>query len=152
MEEKYFEDFRVGEKIHTKEKTLSAEEIIEFAELYDPQPFHIDEIAAAESPYGGIIASGFHTIGTSFRLFIDTGVIGTTGMGSPGMDSIRWVKPVRPGDTLRVEAEVIETRASRSEPERGIVLMDFMTFNQDNELVLSIRSVNLVRRRDNGSI
>ncbi|MCY4381947.1 MAG: MaoC family dehydratase [Nitrospinae bacterium] len=152
MEEKYFEDFRVGEKIHTKEKTLSAEEIIEFAELYDPQPFHIDEIAAAESPYGGIIASGFHTIGTSFRLFIDTGVIGTTGMGSPGMDSIRWVKPVRPGDTLRVEAEVIETRASRSEPERGIVLMDFKTFNQDNELVLSIRSVNLVRRRNNGSI
>ena len=73
-------------------------------------------------------------------------------MGSPGMDSIRWVKPVRPGDTLRVEAEVIETRASRSEPERGIVLMDFKTFNQDNELVLSIRSVNLVRRRDNGSI
>lgn len=148
MKEKYFEDFSVGEKIHTNEKTLSAEEIIEFAELYDPQPFHVDEKAAAESLYGGIIASGFHTIGTSFRLFIDTGVIGTTGMGSPGMDSIRWIKPVRPGDTLRVEAEVIETRASRSEPGRGIVLMEFRTFNQENELVLSMRSVNLVRRRN----
>ena len=148
MKEKYFEDFSVGEKIHTNEKTLSAEEIIEFAELYYPQPFHVDEKAAAESPYGGIIASGFHTIGTSFRLFIDTGVIGTTGMGSPGMDSIRWIKPVRPGDTLRVEAEVIETRASRSEPGRGIVLMEFRTFNQENELVLSMRSVNLVRRRN----
>ena len=148
MKEKYFEDFSVGEKIHTNEKTLSTEEIIEFAELYDPQPFHVDEKAAAESPYGGIIASGFHTIGTSFRLFIDTGVIGTTGMGSPGMDSIRWIKPVRPGDTLRVEAEVIETRASRSEPGRGIVLMEFRTFNQENELVLSMRSVNLVRRRN----
>ena len=148
MSEKYFEDFRVGEKFHTKEKTLSAEEIIEFARLYDPQPFHVDEKAAAESPFGGIIASGFHTIGTSFRLFIDTGIIGTTGMGSPGMDSIRWMKPVRPGDTLRVEAEVIETRASRSEPGRGIVLMEFRTFNQENELVLSMRSVSLVRRRD----
>ena len=97
MKDKYFEDFRVGEKFHTAEKTLSTEEIIEFAKLYDPQPFHIDEEAAAESPYGGIIASGFHTIGASFRLFIDTGVIGTTGMGSPGMDSVRWIKPVRPG-------------------------------------------------------
>lgn len=152
MVEKYFEDFRVGEKFHTKEKTLSTEEIIEFAELYDPQPFHIDESAAADSPYGGVIASGFHTIGTSFRLFIDTGVIGTTGMGSPGMDSIRWVKPVRPGDTLRVEAEVIETRASRSEPGRGIVLMDFRTFNQENDLVLSMRSVNLVRKRDSANM
>ena len=151
MEEKYFEDFRVGEKFHTKEKALSTDEILEFAKLYDPQPFHVDEKAAAESPYGGMIASGFHTIGTSFRLFIDTGVLGTTGMGSPGMDSIRWIKPVRPGDTLRVEAEVIETRASRSKPERGIVLMDFRTFNQENELVLSMRSVNLVRRRDVGN-
>lgn len=152
MKEKYFEDFRVGEKIHTKEKTLSSEEIIEFGTLYDPQPFHIDEKAAAESPYGGIIASGFHTIGTSFRLFIDTGVIGSTGMGSPGMDSIRWIKPVRPGDTLRVEAEVIEARASRSELGRGIVLMEFRTFNQKNEMVLSMRSVNLVRRRDSGKM
>ncbi len=121
MREKYFEDFRVGEKFRTKEKTLSAKEIVEFARLYDPQPFHVDEKAAAESPYGGIIASGFHTIVTSFRLFLDTGVIGTTGMGSPGMDSVRWMKPVRPGDTLAVEAEVMEARASRSEPGRGIV-------------------------------
>ena len=152
MKEKYFEDFKVGEKFHTAEKTLSTEEIIEFAKLYDPQPFHIDEEAAAASPYGGIIASGFHTIGTSFRLFIDTGVIGTTGMGSPGMDSVRWINPVRPGDTLRVEAEVLEARASRSTPGRGIILMDFRTFNQENELVLSLRGVHLVRRRDDGNI
>ena len=106
----------------------------------------------SQSPYGGIIASGFHTIGTSFRLFIDTGVIGTTGMGSPGMDSVRWIKPVRPGDTLRVEAEVLEARASRSTPGRGIILMDFRTFNQENELVLSLRGVHLVRRRNDGNI
>lgn len=151
MREKYFEDFRVGEKFRTKAKTLSAQEIVEFARRYDPQPFHVDAKAAAQSPYGGIIASGFHTIAASFRLFIDTGLIGTTGMGSPGMDSVRWLRPVRPGDTLAVEAEVMETRASRSSPDRGIVLMDFRTRNQDGELVLSLRAVHLVRRKGAGS-
>lgn len=145
MSEKFFEDFRVGERFLTKEKTLSAEEIAEFAGRYDPQPFHVDEKAAAESPYGGVIASGFHTMAASFRLFIDTGVIGTTGMGSPGMDSIRWLKPVRPGDVLRVEA-----RASRSEPGRGIVLMEFRTFNQEDDVVLSMRAAHLVRRKGGG--
>ena len=151
MREKFFEDFQVGERFRTKEKTLSLEEIVEFARLYDPQPFHVDEKAAAESPYGGVIASGFHTVVASFRLFIDTGVIGTTGMGSPGMDSIRWLKPVRPGDALRVEAEVVEARASRSEPRRGIVLMEFRTFNQEGDVVLSMRAVHLVRRKGGGS-
>ncbi len=150
MREKFFEDFQVGERFRTKEKTLSLEEIVEFARLYDPQPFHVDEKAAAESPYGGVIASGFHTVVASFRLFIDTGVIGTTGMGSPGMDSIRWLKPVRPGDALRVEAEVVEARASRSEPRRGIVLMEFRTFNQEGDVVLSMRAVHLVRRKGGG--
>ena len=150
MREKFFEDFQVGERFRTKEKTLSLEEIVEFARLYDPQPFHVDEKAAAESPYGGVIASGFHTVAASFRLFIDTGVIGTTGMGSPGMDSIRWLKPVRPGDALRVEAEVVEARASRSEPRRGIVLMEFRTFNQEGDVVLSMRAVHLVRRKGGG--
>ncbi len=129
-------------------KTLSTEEIVAFAELYDPQPFHVDERAAAASPYGGLIASGFHTVAISFRLFIDTGVIKTTGMGSPGMDSIRWMKPVRPGDALRVEAEVMEARASRSQPGRGIVPMEFSTFNQKNELVLTMRAVHLVRKKE----
>ncbi len=150
MREKFFEDFQVGERFRTKEKTLSLEEIVEFARLYDPQPFHVDEKAAAESPYGGVIASGFHTVVASFRLFIDTGVIGTTGMGSPGMDSIRWLKPVRPGDALRVEAEVVEARASRSEPRRGIVRMEFRTFNQEGDVVLSMRAVHLVRRKGGG--
>lgn len=150
MSEKFFEDFRVGERFLTKEKTLSAEEIAEFAGRYDPQPFHVDEKAAAESPYGGVIASGFHTVAASFRLFIDTGVIGTTGMGSPGMDSIRWLKPVRPGDVLRVEAEVVEARASRSQPGRGIVLMEFRTFNQEDDVVLSMRAAHLVRRKAGG--
>lgn len=150
MSGKFFEDFRVGEKFLTKEKTLSAEEIMGFARLYDPQPFHVDEKAAAASPYGGIIASGFQTVAASFRLFIDTGVIGTTGLGSPGMDSIRWLKPVRPGDALRVEAEVVEARASRSEPGRGIILMEFRTFNQEDDLVLSMRAAHLVRRKEGG--
>ncbi len=151
MREKYFEAFEVGQKFYTKEKTLSGEEIIAFARSYDPQPFHVDEDAATESPYGGIIASGFQTMVVSFRLFIDTGVIATTGMGSPGMDSVRWLKPVRPGDTLRVEAEVVEARASRSESGRGIVLMDFRTFNQENELVLTMRAVHLVRTEEGKS-
>ena len=146
MTERYFDDFKVGERFVSKSATLTESEIIEFARQFDPQSFHLDREAAKASPYGGLIASGFHTLSLGFRLFIDTGVIDACGMGSPGMDQIRWLQSVRPGDSIRTEARVAEMRPSRSKPGRGVLLMDFEVKNQRGEVVLTMRAVHLLRR------
>lgn len=144
---RYFDDFSVGERFSSESAAISEEEIVVFAQRYDPQPFHIDLEAANASPYGGLIASGFHTLSFGFRLFIDTGALADCGMGSPGVEAIRWLAPVRPGDILRTEAEVAAMRPSGSDPGRGVLTMDFTVFNQDDTAVLTMRSVVLVRRQ-----
>src|SRR5271154_7259251 len=147
MKELYLDDFKPGDKFTTGSASISEREIVDFALAYDPQPFHTDAAAAKATIYGGLIASGFQTIAFGFRLIWDSGVLKAGSMGSPGFDELRWLKPVRPGDTLRVEAEVIETVPSRSKPDRGLARIAYRYLNQRDEEVLTFRSMHLLRRR-----
>lgn len=147
MTGRYFEDFTAGDEIASAGMTLTLESMIAFAALYDPQYFHIDVEAAKRSHFGGLIASGFQTFSVAFRLFLDTGVLQNTSMGSNTVDELRWVRPVRPGDTLYTVARVLETRASQSKPDRGIVRASFTARNQNGEVVLTFASTVFVARR-----
>ena len=144
---RYFEEFTPGDEIVSAGRTLTEEAIISFASQYDPQSFHIDTVAAKATSYGGLIASGFQTLAVAFRLFIDTGTIAGTSIGSPGMDDVRWLKPVRPGDTIHTIVRVLEARPSASKPDRGIVRFSVAVANQHAEDVLTLAtSVFFLRR------
>jgi len=145
--DKYFDDFEVGDRVVTPGITLTESLIIDFAMRYDPQPFHIDAEAAKASNYGGLIASGFQTFALSFRMVLETGVLRACGMGSPGTDELRWLKPVRPGDTLHTEFEVLEKIPSRSKPDRGVLRIKYWVKNQRGEDVMTFLSLQLARRR-----
>jgi acyl dehydratase len=147
MSDRYLDDFTVGERFRTAGATLSEAQILDFALVYDPQPFHLDREAARHSPYGGVIASGMQTLALAFRLVLDTGVFRAAAMGSPGIDEVRWPRPVRPGDTLHVEFEVVEIRPSRSKPDRGILRMAYRAVNQSGEDVMTFTVMHLLRRR-----
>jgi acyl dehydratase len=147
MAELYFDDFKVGDKFSRAAKTITGDMIVEFAKVYDPQPFHLDPVAAKASIYGGLIASGFQTLALGFRLFYDTGTLSAASMGSPGLDELRWLRPVRPGDTLRVEMEVVESRPSQSKPDRGIMRATYKYLNQKGEAVLSYTAMHLLKRK-----
>jgi acyl dehydratase len=147
MPEMYFEDFKPGDRFVTPGVTVTESMIIDFALAYDPQPFHLDTTAASASLFGGLIASGFQTLALGFRVFLQLGLFSACGMGSPGLDELRWLRPVRPGDTLHSEVEVVEARPSRSKPDRGILVMAFNIRNQRNEDVLTVRTMQLTRRR-----
>jgi acyl dehydratase len=143
----YFEDFTVGRRFTTRGVTLSEADILDFAFKYDPQPFHIDKEAAARSPYGGIIASGFHTLAAAFRMVIQSGAFTECSLGSPGMDEVRWLKPVRPGDTLTAAFEVLSQERSRSRPDRGRVRMAYEIFNQHGETVMTLTALQIMLAR-----
>lgn len=143
----YFEDFAPGQTYTTGTRTLSQDDIIGFASQWDRQSFHLDPEAAKQSMYGGLIASGFHTLLITFDLVVEADIWNESSQGSPGMESVRWLKPVRPGDTLQVEMEVIETRPSRSRGDRGYVIWDHTTRNQDGEIVMTFRSTGISLRR-----
>jgi acyl dehydratase len=145
--ELYFEDFTPGRQFRTTGITLTEAQIIDFALRFDPQPFHVDAEAATQSIYGGLIASGFHTMAVSFRLYVDTRALAAASLGSPGIDEVRWLKPVRPGDTLSAVIEVLDTRVSTSKPDRGIVTVKYTTLNQRGEAVLTMVGKQLMRRR-----
>ena len=144
---RYFEDFNAGDRFESARLTVSETLIVEFGRLYDPQVFHTDAEAAKTTIYGGLIASGLQTIALTFKLFLETGTIAASSLGSPGLDEIRWKVPVRPGDILRVVAEVLETRASSSKPDRGIMRVLYTTLNQRGEAVLTMIGNQLLRRR-----
>ena len=143
----WLEDFAPGQRFRTRGATLSEAQILDFAWTHDPQPFHIDKEAAAASPYGGIIASGFQTLLVSFRLIYQERIINAASLGSPGIDELRWLKPVRPGDTLHVEGEVLEVTPSRSKPDRGMVVVAYTIGNQAGEAVMTYRTMHLLQRR-----
>jgi len=145
--ELYFEDFSPGQEIHTSGVTLTEGEIIDFALRFDPQPFHLDVEAAKQSIFGGLIASGFHTMALTFRLYVQTNALAAASLGSPGIDEVRWLRPVRPGDTLRAVIQVLDTRPSTSKPDRGIVTVKYTTRNQRGEPVLTMVGKQLLRRR-----
>jgi acyl dehydratase len=148
MQGRYFDDFKVGERFYSRGVTLTEAEIIEFGLKYDPQPFHIDVLAANDSAYAGLIASGFQTLALSFRMFLATNVLADCSLGSPGLDELRWLKPVRPGDTLRMEGKVVETRPSKSRPDRGTMRMAYVVKNQIDEDVLSFTAIHILKRRE----
>ena len=143
----YFEDFDEGYSIESRGVTLSEAEIIDFGLKYDPQPFHIDRQAAEKGPYGGLIASGFQTLALAFRMFLQENVLFHASMGSPGMDEVRWLKPVRPGETLRMVMEVREKRESASRPDRGYMRCHYKVFNQDDVLVMSFYATQIMKKR-----
>lgn len=147
MDTRYLDDLNPGQRFTTPGLTLTEAEIIDFAWRYDPQPFHLDANAAANSPYGGLIASGFQSLAICFRLFIQSGILADASMGSPGIDELRWLAPVRPGDTLHSEIEVLEVRPSTSKPDRGIARLKYQAVNQRGEAVLSFIVNHLLRRR-----
>ena len=127
--------------------TVSEAQILDFGLMYDPQPFHIDREAAAKSPFGGLIASGFQTLALGFRSLYQAGAINHSSIGSPGFDELRWLKPVRPGDTLHTEIEVKSKRASKSKPDRGTLHLAWEVKNQTGETVLYLIAIQLLRRR-----
>ena len=138
--ERYFEDYHVGMVDEFGEVAVTAEEIVEFARRYDPQPMHVDAS-------GGLIASGWHTAAMVMRLFVENYLSKVATLPSPGIDELRWMHPVRPGDTLRVRVTVVETRRSRSKPDRGLVRGLVEVLNQRGEVVMSQRPMNLMRCR-----
>ena len=147
MSDRYLDDFTVGETFTTGGITFTEAGIIDFAMKFDPQAFHLDTQAASESIYEGLIASGFHTISVCFRLFIETGTLAACSMGSPGIDDLKWRAPVRPGDTLHTEVEVLEVTPSERRPDRGILRLKYSAINQDDRAVATFVVNHLVKRR-----
>jgi acyl dehydratase len=143
----YFEDFEVGSSIEVGSFSFSDEEIIDFARQFDPQPFHVDREAAAKSMYGGLIASGWHTCSMMMRLMYDNFLHDAASLGSPGVDELRWLKPVRAGDTLTVTFVVLEARPSSSKPDRGVVSSEWRAVNQRGELAVSVKGMGMFLRR-----
>lgn len=147
MTYRYFEDFTQGQTVDLGSVTFTEPQIIEFARAFDPQPIHVDPEAARGSIYAGLIASGWQTVTAYMRMLVDQIVADSASLGSPGLDHLRWPRPVRPGDTLRARFRVLETRLSKSRPEWGIVRSRGEMFNQRDELVMSVEAVNFFGRR-----
>jgi acyl dehydratase len=143
----YFEDYVPGMARDCGSVSVDQAEIISFARQFDPQPFHVDPVAAASGPFGGLIASGWHTAGLVMRLIVDNYVSAESSLGAAGLDELRWPNPVRPGDTLRVRVTVLEARRSQSKPDRGILKTLIEAENQDGQPVMRATSINFIRVR-----
>lgn len=146
-EDRYFEDYRPGASYEFGTAGAGEQEIVEFARKFDPQSFHVDPAAAVDGPFGGLIASGWHTLSLMMRLLVDHYLPGSASLGSPGVDEVRWLRPVRPGDVLRVRATVLEATPSRSKPDRGLVRTGIELLNQHDETVTSLKALNFIRSR-----
>jgi acyl dehydratase len=144
---RYWDDYEIGQKFDLGSTSFTADEIVDFARQYDPQSFHVDAVAAGQSMFGGLIASGWHVTAKLMRLFVDNYVDQRTALGSPGVDEVRWLKPVRPGDTLTAWVECAGKLPSKSRPEMGIVHEQWRATNQKGELVMTLKGTNMVRRR-----
>lgn len=143
-----FEDFVVGQVREFGGRTVGKDEILQFAAAYDPQPLHLDEAAAEASVLGGLSASGWHTCAMVMRMMCDDYLLNSTSQGSPGIDNLRWLRPVRPGDILRVRMTVLEARESKSRPQIGLIRSSWAVFNQHGEQVLSMEGWGMFGRRD----
>ena len=143
----YLEDFAVGQTFRSGTAAVEPGKVRAFAAAFDPQPFHLDEQAAAGSIYGGLIASGWHTAALTMRLLVEGELAVAGGLVGAGVESLRWPRPVRPGDTLRVESEVLEVRPSQSRPDRGVVRLRSTTFNQGGQPVMEQVATLIVPRR-----
>ena len=147
MAELFFDDFQIGDRFASGGLTVTERAILDFARLYDPQPLHIDGNTAPDGPFGGLIASGIHTVTLSMALFFGLDIVQHAGLGSPGIDGIRWHHPLRPGDTIRITADVTKLHPSRSRPDRGIVWMHHETINQADMVIMTAQVMHMLRRR-----
>jgi acyl dehydratase len=144
---RWFEDYAQGSTWEYGPLRVDESEVVDFGRRFDPQPFHVDPVAAATGPYGGLIASGWHTCALMMRLLAEQYLSPASSLGSPGVDELRWVLPVRPGDELTLKTTVREARRSRSKPDRGLVRTQVELVNQSGDVVLSMLAMNLVRTR-----
>ncbi len=147
MTGRYLEDYTVGEVIVAPPVRFDEDYIVDFAKEYDPQGIHIDKDYAESGPFGGLIASGFQTVAASFASFLRMGLFVDVSLAGPGMDEIRWVRPVRPGDSLTPHVTVAEARRSRSQPDRGILHLSWDVRNQDGDTVLTMSSMTMIKAR-----
>jgi acyl dehydratase len=147
INERYFEDYLPGSTYEYGPISVSEADIIEFARKFDPQDIHTNPQKAARGPFGGLIASGWHTASLMMRLFVDNYISSVAAIASPGVEELRWTKPVRPGDSLWIRVSVIDSRRSRSKPHLGIVRVQVEVINQHKETVMSLKSANLLRCR-----
>jgi acyl dehydratase len=144
---RWFEDFQVGEVTETAPVTVTEEEIVEFATRFDPQPFHVDPEAAKNSPFGGLIASGWHTTAVFMGMFVRAVLNDSASLGSPGVEEIRWLAPVRPGDELRARSTILDVRASSKDARRGTVYTLNEVLNQDDVVVMTLKARGFFARR-----
>ena len=150
-EDRYFEDYTTGAVYEFAERAeISEADIIRFANEFDPQYFHTDPEAAKNSIYKGLIASGGQTVALTFRLYIKNFLPGKASLGSPGMDEVRWFKPLRPGDVLRVRVSILEAKPSQSKNDRGTVTSLVETINQNDEVIMSYKAINIMLKRNPG--
>jgi acyl dehydratase len=147
---RYFEDFAAGQSFELGSHTVTRDEIVAFAHQFDPQPFHVDEQRARESPFGGLIASGWHSAAIFMRCYVDGLLLDSASLGSPGVEELRWLLPVRPGDTLRARGTVLAAQPSGRNPHRGTVTLAAELRNQDDQVVLSMTARGLFGRRPGG--
>ncbi|MCH2556475.1 MAG: MaoC family dehydratase [Alcanivorax sp.] len=145
--DRYFEDYPEGAVYEFGPIEVEEEEVLSFARRFDPQAMHTDPEAAAAGPFGGLIASGWHTLSLMMRLMVDHYVSKVAGLASPGVDEVRWLRPVRPGDRLTLRATVLEARPSRSKADRGVIFALMESVNQDGEVVASFKGMNLILKR-----
>ena len=147
---RYLEDFAVGDRFQTGSVTVSEHDVVSFAEQFDPQDFHLDRAAAAGSPFGDLVASGWHTAAITMRIMVDSRVLGASPMIGLGVEALKWPRPVRPGDVLSATVEVLEIRPSASNPARGTIRILTTTVNQSGETVYEMTSTVLAPRRPAG--
>ena len=147
MHTQYFEGFKVGDVYKTRAVTLTKGQMVDFSMQYDPQPIHTDQEASKNGIHGDIISSGLQTLGLANRLWIELGLMGENNLGGPGLDNVRWPRPVFAGDTLRTVIEVVAARESKSKLDRGIVTFGFTTYNQKDEVVMTYECMDMIRRK-----
>ena len=147
IEDRYFEDYTPGAVYEYGSVAVTEPEIIDFARRFDPQAMHVDPAAAAQGDFGGLIASGWHTVAIMMQLFVEHFLSHVASLASPGIDELRWTRPVRPGDALGIRVSVLEATRSRSRPDRGMVRTFVEVLNQNGEVVMSLKPMNLLRCR-----
>lgn len=147
IHDRYFEDYEPGAVFVYGPIEMTEAELLAFAQRFDPQSIHTDAVVAAQGPFGGLIASGWHTVGLLMRLYVAHYLTAVASLASPGVDTLRWVKPVRPGDQLRLRVTVLDKRRSRSKPGRGLVFSRLEGLNQHDEVVVSMDAMNMVGLR-----
>lgn len=146
--DRYFEDYVPGSVFEYGSISVDEAEVIEFAKRFDPQYLHVDPSAAASGPFGGLIASGWHTAALVMRVCVEHYLSRVASLASPGVDELRWLKPVRPGDELKVRLTVLEAKRSSSKPDRGIVRTLIEVLNGEGDIVMSLKPMNILRCRD----